>query len=237
MLVAICDDDPVWNKTATGILKDFFSQQEETADILCFETGNQLLSHKGDPVDVLLMDIRLEEENGIDLVSKINVLWENCQIVYCTDYLYYATDVYETRHTYFVVKNQFEKRLPKVFDQIRAYERQSKAEEVYFHAIGKGVQCFVLSDILYFERKVRDTIVYTKTGGVRIREKIVQIMELVPSYSYTRCHNSYLVMLDKISRRDGQSFILKNGATVPISRGYIKTTKDDFLKWCERHMK
>ena len=71
-------------------------------------------SYDGYPLDMLFMDIVLENEegkNGIDIVTAVNKKWKDCQIVYLTNYLFYATEVYHTEHVFFALKEQFEERI------------------------------------------------------------------------------------------------------------------------------
>ena len=236
MRIAICDDEMYWKKEAEDIIKEYYSGNEESPEIEFFSNGNELLSYRGKPFSLVLMDIELEQENGIDVASRLNEYWPDCHIVYCTNYFHYALDVYETRHVYYVVKSQFRERLPRVFHQIRTLEQRQKAE-VYYHVVGHGTACFALKDILYFERKTRVTNLHTKNGIYNIWGKIPDIMESLPEGSFTRCHASFLVMFAAISAQDGKTYILKNKERIPISRNYNKKTKADYLIWCEEEMR
>ena len=62
MVIAICDDDRLWNKQASGILKEYFKEKNESVEILCFESGEDLLAYQGKPVSLLFMDIEFDEE-------------------------------------------------------------------------------------------------------------------------------------------------------------------------------
>lgn len=57
------------------------------------------------------MDIELELDNGIQVAGMLNEKWPDCAIIYVTNYLFYAIDIYQTEHIYFVLKEQFEKGL------------------------------------------------------------------------------------------------------------------------------
>ena len=239
MVIAICDDDRLWLSHAEKTLEEYFRKCDESADILCFESGEELLAYKGAPLTALFMDIEIKgidgSADGIELVKEVNRLWKNCHMIYCTNYLHYAVDVYETEHMYFVVKAQFEERIDAIFNRIRQEKRQEK-EEVFFHVISGGMTCFPVKEIRYFERRSRFTRLKTDKGDYHIREKISEIMDILPEDLYTRCHSSYLIMMNRISCRTGNTYELKCGETVPISRKFMKTTKQDFLRYCEGQM-
>ncbi len=239
MIIAICDDDWSWLTYAEKRIKEYFIKSGESAEILCFDNGDQLLAYGGAPIDILFMDIEIKgvegAADGIELVRKVNRLWEDCQVIYCTNHLHYALDVYETDHTYYVVKSQFENRIDAIFSRIRKMEKQDK-EEVFFHVIGGGMTCFPIKEIRYFERRSRYTLLQTDIGDFHIREKISEISDILPEDLSTRCHSSYLVMLDRISCRTGNAYELKSGEIIPISRKFMKTTKQEFLNYCEGQM-
>lgn len=236
MRIAICDDDNLWKTEAEAIIKEYYSEKGESTEILFFNHGQDLYDYSGDPISLVLMDIELDKENGIAVAGRLNEMWPDCHIVYCTNYYHYALDVYETRHIYFVVKSQFRERLPQVLRQIRLLEMREKAE-LYYHVVGQGMTCFALRDILYFERKTRVTILHTKNGVYSLWEKISDIMESLPEGTFTRCHSSFLVLFASIFTRDGNTYILKNEERIPISRNYSKKTKTEYLMWCEEEMR
>ena len=105
MRIGICDDDKVWCGTAERILDNFFEQLGREGEVFCFYTEEELLAYKGVPLDILFLDIQLREDKGegISLAAKINEKWKTCQIAYLTNYLFYATEVYNTSHIFFVL--------------------------------------------------------------------------------------------------------------------------------------
>ena len=239
MIIAICDDDWSWLTFAEKQLKEYFLKSGDTAEILCFDNGSQLLDYKGSPIDILFMDIEINgvegSADGIELVRKVNRRWKNCHVIYCTNHLHYAVDVYDTDHTYYIIKSEFEDRIDAVFKRIKRTDKEGK-EEVFFHVIGGGMTCFPVKEIRYFERRSRYTLLQTDTGDFHIREKISEISDILPEDLSTRCHSSYLVMMDRISCRTGNAYELKSGENIPISRKFMKATKQDFLNYCEGQM-
>lgn len=75
-----------------------------------------------------------------------------------------------------------------------------------------------LQDVLYLERNLRKTVIYTAQD--------VFLSQITPqtlcgaSVSFTRCHQSYWVNLDHVQAIGDHKFTIDNGASVPISRTY-----------------
>lgn len=166
MRIGICDDDKVWCGTAERILDNFFEQLGREGEVFCFYTEEELLAYKGVPLDILFLDIQLREDKGegISLAAKINEKWKTCQIAYLTNYLFYATEVYNTSHIFFVLKQQFEQKLPEIFRKI-FHQMEQKDKKLVFSVIGKEKVCLAPEEIYYFERSRRATVISSVWGN------------------------------------------------------------------------
>lgn len=235
MVFALLDDERSWLTKAKDYILKYAAKKNLSIDVLCFEHGKELLSYTEKPVDVAFIDIELQDENGILIAAEINRQWPGCQIIYCTDYLVYAVDVYETRHTYFFVKSQMEVRFDDIMNKILAIWRMEH-QEVYYHVIKGEMTRFSVKDISFFERQGRITILVTDQGIYHIREKIEDIIKDLPVEEFSRCHSSYIVNFSQVVRKDRTSYLLKSGEKIPISRSYATKTKSDYLHWCSMQM-
>lgn len=235
MLIALVDDDPMWLDQAAGMLRKYARARAVPLELVTFNNGRDLLAIQDRAYDVVFLDIEIGQESGINLAARINELWEECQIVFCTNYLHYAMDVYETKHTYFLVKEYVEQFLDRVMDKITLAINE-KRQEVFYHVIHGGMTHFPVKDICYFERKTRYTMLVTAKGTYNIREKIVDILPDLPEGEFTRCHSSFLIKLSYIEQKDGSSYHLIGGEKIPISRKYLGSTKKEYLHWCEKQM-
>lgn len=235
MVIALLDDERSWLKKAKEVLLKYADEKNIYIDLLCFEKGQELLSYTEKPIDVVFIDIELPEENGIAIAREINRQWPTCQIVYCTDYLNYAVDVYETNHVWFLVKSQLEDRIDSIMDKIQQALRMEH-REVYYQVIKGEMTRFPVKDICYFERRTRLTLLVTDKEKYFIKEKIDDIVKNLPAEEFSRCHSSYVVNLSRISRKNRSSYELLSGESIPISRSYAAKTKGDYLRWCSRQM-
>ena len=236
MLIALVDDDSMWLDQASGMLGEYARTRSVPLELFTYNNGSDLLAARDRVFDVVFLDIEIGQESGINLAARINELWEDCQIVFCTNYLHYAMDVYETRHSYFLVKEYVEQFLDRVMDKI-TLALNEKRQEVFYHVIHGGMTHFPVKDICYFERKTRYTMLVTVKGTYNIREKIVDILPDLPEGEFTRCHSSFLIKLSYIEQKDGSSYHLIGGEKIPISRKYLGSTKKEYLHWCEKQMK
>ena len=113
--IAICDDELLHARQTQAAIR----RCEAQAVTRCFETPLALLAavtQQGYAPRVAVLDIRMAGMDGIELAKRLNALVPGCAVIFLTAYLSYAPDVYETRHVYFVLKSELDRRIgSKVF--------------------------------------------------------------------------------------------------------------------------
>lgn len=153
LVVGICDDDKIWLEESKEIIIKFAQKTKIELQIQCFSNKTQLLGYSGTPLDALFLDIELgNNENGIHLAKRLNTHWNDCKIIYMTNYLYYATEVYDTEHIWFILKSQFEKKIKDVFNRI-LHDKGKQQEKIVLKTIGKQMMSVAPADIYYFEKR------------------------------------------------------------------------------------
>lgn len=230
MILGICDDDETWCRKAELLLEEYGESLNLKTETRCFSRGRELLDYRGLPIDVLFLGIRLEGESGIEIAKEINRKWGNCQIVYLADHLDYVTEIYRTKHIFYVLKGQFEEKLGEIFGKI-LYEDEKKKKWLLFNVIGGKVINLAPEEIYYFERMKRVTVIETVWGKHEIHERLDEVMLRLPQMDFVRCHNRYIVYLPAVREMLKDTFLMKNGEVITISRSYMKSVRNVFNMW------
>lgn len=228
MRVGICDDERIWLTEAEKIIKEYGKRTSQEMEIYSFANRQELLQRE-ENLDVLFLDIELEQENGVELAREVNQRWPNCQIVYLTNYLFYATEVYHTIHVFYVLKQQFSTRIDEVFAKV-LHELSQREKQLVFD---KGNKTVILApeEILYFERKLRVTRIKTTEGDWEIPDKLNDILKKLPPLDFVRCHNSYVVYFPAVREMQAGMLLMNDGEKITISRAYTKAVKEAFARW------
>lgn len=229
MRIGICDDERIWLEEAKKIVESYGNKKGWEMEIHCFSCRRELLSYKGKSLDVLLLDIELEEDSGIEIARMVNERWKNCQIVYLTNYLFYATEVYHTLHAFFVLKEQFRNRVEEVFEKVLHKLAQSERKLVFLTRSKKIV--LAPEEIYYFERELRVTVIHAASGTWEVPEKLTDILKRLSPLDFVRCHNSFVVYFPAVKEIKKNSFLMNNGEEIIISRAYTKKVKEVFAQW------
>lgn len=229
MKIGIYGENSIWREKAAAIVETYAKQILSDISIYYYSGKEELLEcDKQNRIpEVLFLDMDLKDENGIEVVKEVNEKLPECLIVYYSENINYATEVYCTDHIYFVLKEQFSKRIEDIFQRI-FWEQRHRQKRLIFSAIGGKKVALLPEEIIYFERIKRITRVVTSYGDYEIRDKLDSILEKLPEREFIRCHNSYIVCRGAIYEKQKSCFVMKNGDNVTISRSYIKTMKDYF---------
>jgi DNA-binding LytR/AlgR family response regulator len=154
--LAICEDNPTHYEMINTLLQ---KSLQVSFEITHFTSGDEFLrtiEMEGCPYSIVLTDIDLGTEriNGISLAEKINCISPDTQIIFISQYLQYATAVYETEHAYFIHKQQMEEYLPKAVKAACRKLEKLHTQYLYFSGNSRNYQV-LCSDILYLERNLR----------------------------------------------------------------------------------
>lgn len=163
--IAVCDDSP----RDAGRIQRAVEVQLPQAQILTFSGAEALLSRieQGWIPVIAVLDIRMEDMDGIRLARELNARCPECRIIFLTDYLEYATDVYDVRHCYFILKPQLARRIGPALS--RALEELPRAPTLSFRE--NRELCLIHQDsVLYLERRLRKSYVFCNNGSHETRE-------------------------------------------------------------------
>ena len=231
--IAICDDDYKQSqKTEKLILKkaERFSPETEL-----FSDGTELIKavkNGGYTPDLAVLDIHMPGNSGIEVAKMLNLLIPECSIIFLTSFLGYATEVYETRHNYFILKSELEERIDAALTKVLADRTQEL--RIRFRE-GRTVQTVTAPEVLYLERILKKTAIVLCSGKKHFTAaKAEELLNDVPPGRFVRCHQSFWVNVEKITGMKTESFSLVNVEEIPISRSRKKEAKEAFFAQLER---
>jgi len=235
MQIGFCDDNIAYLKEAQNIMSDFLTKKKIPGDIITFSRGDELLNYvesSEKKMDLLFMDIDLNGTNGVQLTKEVNQKLPFCQITYLTNYLHFATDVYQTNHCYFIIKEQLPERLEELFEKLlQNHDASFYNKRIPITSIQQNQIIVFQGEILYLERIRRITYIHTKNITYETKIKLEELLPLFDPFHFVRCHQSFIVSLNAISELQKADFILKNKKRVPISRTYQNSAKEAFFRW------
>ncbi|MEO1816866.1 MAG: LytTR family DNA-binding domain-containing protein [Acetobacterium sp.] len=228
--IAVCEDEEQHKK----ILVDLIGRYPFETDyhLTTFQFGYELIeaSNKGIKYDIIFLDMRLENEDGIDIANEIRKTDKKARIIITTSLIEYAVLGYSVNASDFLLKPFPEEKLFLVLEKLETEIRHSRSSFFEFEMNNEKV--FLISDdILYFESLGRKIKVVTSEAEYEYYYTISALEKELDPVRFVLCHRSYIVNLKNVKSIKTKMAVLKNGVTIPISPKRNQKVYDTFTRY------
>ena len=234
MLQAVIVDDEI--KALQSLTWEFTNFSDEINVIASFTNPHDALEYleKNTP-DCLFLDIEMPTMDGFQFIQKLTN--KNFPVVITTAYNQYALKAIKNEALDYLLKPIDTDDLEDTIAKIKKFNNKNFSVEKLEMAMlnfnsrsihkritlnTDGKLIFLESDeILYAESDGNySTIFLTDGQKIVLTKKLKEVNELLPSDSFFRIHNSYIINLNKIKeflKTDGY-VVLKSNHKIPVSR-------------------
>ena len=141
-------------------------------------------------------------------------------------------DGYRVNASGFILKPVSQARFDETMERI--VEQKLNVEQAYISVIHNRIPIKIpLKRIQYFENKLhRVSIIMEDHEVITVNLKLSQIQEMLQSQQvFLRCHQSYIVNLDFVSKMEDVCFYMKDQKIIPVSRNYYKESKNRYYHY------
>ncbi len=225
MNIVICDDDVSVLETIKQTVADAFGNSHQ---ISCFKNAAEIrAAFSKNPAlsfDLLIADIRLGEENGIDLARFMQLYMKKLYVIFITGFPEeYYEDIFKNVKPYgFLGKPVKNDLLIKYINEIEELLIGGK-KKVNIKYNGDIID-IEQENIIFFESVKRLINIYAAGKSYTSYGKLDDIEKTLEK-RFVRCHKSFIVNLDYVVSMNKGEFTMANGRTVPISRQYEKEAR------------
>lgn len=228
--LGICDDD---TKIIEILSKMITEQYGEQMLIRSFHSPTEVLNFCEEsgsvPLDIVLIDILLKRENGIELAKRLQNMSRRIKIIFITGYLEYSADVFQIEPVYLLKKPISAIKLVEAID--KAIEKIKIEESQCITLCSKGTVFRVnVTYISYAETSNRKLLVHQNEEIISIYMKLDELEEKLGNV-FLRCHHSYLVNMAFIKTFTTQEIELWDGTKIPVSRPKSAAAKERYLRY------
>lgn len=236
--VKICDDNREHIREIENAIMSLMKKYE--IEVLSFSSGTELLASLDDRikedkglVQIVLLDVELGEEDGIDIGIKIKENYPDVYLVFLTAYSEYAIKGYEAKAYRYLLKPITAEIMHKMISSI--LDEQKKVKRL----VVKEKDCerlIAIRDIIYVSAEDKYTILHTEDGRYFDSKSLRYYEELLVEFGFCRTHRKYLVnMYHHKSLRKGM-VLLSNDIELPISRRKETQYKEELLRMMENNL-
>lgn len=220
----LCDDNKEYIIYLHKILKTYITEKD---NIVSYTSEKDLMHdiHLYEYDSIFILDIVLEKQSGVELAKLINEKVPTAVIIYLSGYLDKVVDIFDTKHCYFIYKQELEQRLPTAL-QKAMHALQNNKQTLLIVLNDKKILKSVES-IRYMERIRRYTFIHCTDEIYRITTQLEELKKTLPHH-FIQCHRSYFINLEHVNEYKRTEFILDDKTIIPISRSFSKQVQKSF---------
>lgn len=233
--IAVCDDDALAIGVVSGTVSGLLEKKDMTAEISTFRNARELEhAMRQTAFDLIFMDINLPDANGIDFGTKLRDAGSKTQIIFVSGNENSVFDSFKCEPIGFVRKSRFLKDLVSCFELFlkRRDETDGAGAKTISVKCKKQVLLISVDNILYVEGalKLQRVFVSGNSEEYIISSSMKKLEEELAPYGFIRIHSGYLVNYRYIKLIDKNEVRLKDGRSLPISRGQMKALRERFME-------
>nr|WP_294781281.1 LytTR family DNA-binding domain-containing protein [uncultured Flavobacterium sp.] len=231
MKILIIEDEARIAKRIQRMTRDYFSKEVQI--LLCDSLENGLSIIESQNIDLLLLDLNLNGEDGFDILQT--VVARSFQTIIISAYTDKAITAFNYGVLDFVPKPFDEKRLSQAFMRFTSQEKQVGGA-IQFLAVKKAktIQLIAINDIRYIKGAGIYTELHLFNGRTELHDKSLEALEKLLPSSFQRIHKSFILCwneADKLVVESGGRYnmMLRNGDLLPVGRSKYKEIKNRMI--------
>lgn len=227
--VLLCDDEEIVIKDLSNSIKAYWGSSIE---LFCFCNSSDVMQFLGEnrnhAFDTAIMDIKLENENGIDLANFLQHKFPELRVIFITGYPDYVPDMFLKLKPYgYLPKPIKHEILHRHLENIQ--KELLQLPSIYDFSVNGVTISLSQTQICYLESDRAKLKIHTTNGDYITYEKLDNAEQVLDS-NFIRCHKSYIVNLNYVKELQEKLFLLFTGELIPISRAKASASMESYFK-------
>ena len=228
--IAVCDDEHQQTEYIKMLVSRWASENNITAATEMFDSAENFKAAwgAGGEFDILLLDIEMGGQNGIELAREIRRSDTKLAIIFITGFVDYMPEGYDVSALHYLIKPVKEDKLFEVLD--KAVKNSFKDMEFLALNVNREDIFVPLYDIVYIESSLHYIIVHTEKEQHKVKMPLSAIEDNLGG-GFFKCTRSFIVGLRYVRRISKSEVMLTNGVCVPLGRGLYKEINKAFIRY------
>lgn len=229
--IGICDDGENICASIENMLIQCAEEMNIQLDTNVWYTGEGLRDYleKGNPLDILFLDIELIQMSGIEVGNYIRNQLDDMgmQIIYISGKASYAQQLFKTQPLDFLVKPISQSQIRDVLEMALKVIKRKK--ERFEFQQGKNYYYVPMGDIVYLGSEGRKVKIVTLKETFECYGRLREVAQRLPE-DFIVIHKSYIVNKEYIFRYTYEMVELVNGTILAISPANRKQIRERLLR-------
>jgi len=238
--IAICDDD---QEFLNYLRQKIISLTSKKTELKFFEykNGKDLLRglQGGKEMDALFLDVQLPEMDGYTVAREFREKFNSTVLIFCSGVCLPTPESFKVTPYRYLLKQYSDKRFESELEEVFEYVFQKKEQPFVWGAFEKTMFKLTLDDVLYVSIAKRGCTIHLmpnssygkKTEVMSCPLKLADLYLSLQDYGFSYAHNSYVVNMKYIIKRNVAELEMMGGSRLTISRSKIKDFDADFVEF------
>lgn len=232
-MIAIIVDDEKNGAEALKLLLEQNCPGMKIIDVV-YSAESGIDSIRNNEPDIVFLDIEMPTGTGFDVINS--TLDKNYEVVFTTAYSQYAIKAFKTHAIDYLLKPIDIDELVSAVEKVKKRFLEKKKNNELNSLVGKmvipnkkisvptveGIIFITVEDIIHLESDSNYTNIFLKDGKKVLVSKTLKSFESqLVNCNFLRVHSAHLINLSEVEKYikgDGGTLILKNKASIPVSR-------------------
>ncbi|WP_042276582.1 LytR/AlgR family response regulator transcription factor [[Clostridium] dakarense] len=227
--IAICEDEIIQANQLERLFRKYEKNENVVFNIDKFSSGELLIDNGYDKYDIIVLDIKMEKINGIEVAKIIRKTNENIKLMFVTAMEKYWPEGYNVNAFRYIVKPIDENKFYEEINNIINAVNKTKA----FITINNdgNLKTISINNIKYLEILHRKVHINTISGVYTSNQTLRYWNKKLYSYGFANPHSSYLVNMKYVTGISKEKVTLLDGETIYVSQRKYKDFKNRFIKY------
>ncbi len=226
---AICDDSEEERIILRSLLSKYLDIHNHIAEIDEYLSGEDFLSCDVSKYNLVVLDIFMDELNGIETALELRKAHPGVQIIFCSTSREFAADSYDVSALHYLIKPVNEEKL---FNVLYRFFYAYEGCKTVTYKVSRLDEHILISDILYLESgKDHRTVIHSKSGDIVTRTPMSEFASQLETADFVKPIRFALINLDAVVTLPADEFRLVDGTTVPIARDKRNEMKQAYTNY------
>ena len=213
--VMIYDDDMTDLNLHHKLITKYLDERDFEYKIVDISTQDEYLAYlKNKKPDIILLDILMPIQNGIEAARKLRAISKLSQIIFMTGSDSFAAEAFEVEAISYLKKPVKYESLVHVMD--KAVQRVNFSRSITVNSERIQIRIF-LSDIIYIETQGRKIVIHTMKGDVYTYMALSAIQKKLPASDFVQVSRFEIIALYRVNNINGNIVTMRGGSELHIS--------------------
>lgn len=220
--IAVCDDIIEERVKIRDLINQYLDENYYVASIDEYDSGEELLKSDIVKYNLIVLDIFMNELNGIETTKEIMKINDKVSVIFCSTSNEFAQESYDVDALRYLTKPVSKEKLFLTLDK---YFRIHTSLKMLKYKQNRMEESIYLSDVIWIEAGDHKSIIHTKQGEIVSSTLFKQFCEELLKAGFIKPIRFALVSMDAIINIPTDEIKLIDGTIIGISRDMKKEVK------------